>query len=102
VTVAALVDAEAGLCAAARSAAADPTAARAAFFDRAHDAVHTVARALQDLDRAQAADLLEAKEKVESGFAIRPPTLPADVTRLAEVYRSGLGRLAISVPPCEK
>ena len=102
VTVAALVDAHAGLCEAERSAATDPVAARAAFFDRSHDALHTVARALQDVDRAQAGGLLEAKEKVESGLDSRSPTLAADVARLADVYHDALGRLAISAPPCEK
>lgn len=102
VAVATLVDAQAGLCEAEESAATDPLAARAAFFDRSHDALHTVARALQDVDRAQAGGLLEAKEKVESGLDSRPPTLAADVARLADVYHDALGRLAISAPPCEK
>ena len=102
VPVANLVEAEAGLCDAHDAAATDPVAARAAFFDRSHDALHTVARALQDVDRATAAELLEAKEKVESGLESRPPTLAADIAHLAEVYRGGLGRLAISAPPCEK
>jgi len=102
VTVAALIDAEAGLCAARASAATDPSAARADFFDRSHDALHTVARGLEDVDRAQAAGLLEAKERVETGLDNRSPTLTDDIAHLADVYRSGLGRLAISSPPCEK
>ncbi len=102
VAIASLVDAEAGMCAARASAVTDPAAARAAFFDRAHDPIHAVARGLEDVDRPQAAELLEAKERVESGLDTRPPTLADDVAHLAEVYRAGLGRLAISAPPCDK
>jgi len=98
VAVAALVDAHAGLC----QAADQPDAARRLFFDRSHEALHTVARALEDVDRAQAAELLQAKEKVESELAVPPAGLPDDLRRLADVYRAGLGRLAITAPPCEK
>jgi hypothetical protein len=98
VAVSSLVDAHAALC----EAAAAPDAARRLFFDRAHEQLHTVARALEDVDRAQAAQLLQAKEKVESELPNPPPTLPDDLRRLAGVYRDGLGRLAITVPPCDK
>lgn len=98
VAVAPLVDAHAGLC----QAAAQPDAARRLFFDRSHEALHTVARALEDVDRAQAGELLQAKEKVESELASPPPSLPQDLRRLADVYRAGLGRLAITAAPCDK
>jgi hypothetical protein len=98
VAVAPLVDGHAGLC----QAAAQPNAARRLFFDRSHEALHTVARALEDVDRAQAAELLQAKEKVESALPASPPNLPDDLRRLASVYREGLGRLAIEAPPCDK
>jgi hypothetical protein len=98
VAVASLIDAHTALC----QAAADPDAARRLFFDRAHEQLHTVARALEDVDRAQAAALLEAKEKVESELPNPPPALPDDLRRLAAVYRDGLGRLAITAPPCDK
>ncbi|HEV3496501.1 MAG TPA: class I SAM-dependent methyltransferase [Actinomycetes bacterium] len=39
---------------------------------------------------------------VESGLDAPGPTLPDDLTRLAEVYRASLGRLAITAPPCDK
>ncbi len=98
VAVAPLVDAHAALC----QAAAEPDAARRHFFDRAHEPLHTVARALEDVDRAQAAQLLQAKEKVESELPNPPASLPDDLRRLAAVYRDGLGRLAITAPPCDK
>ena len=98
VRVATLVDAHAGLCDAAR----DPAGARRPFFDRSHEALHTVADGLDDVDRVQAAQLLEAKEKVESGLGGPGPGLAEDLLRLADVYRSSLGRLAIEARPCEK
>ena len=98
VAVAPLVDAHASLC----LAATRPDSARALFFDRAHEALHTVARAVEDVDRAQAAELLQAKEKVESELDARPPDLPDHLSRLADVYRTSLGRLAIEAPPCDK
>ena len=98
VTVARLVDAHAGLC----DAAADPANARRIFFDRSHEALHTVARALDDVDRAQEAQLLEAKEKVESTLDPPGPHLTDDLRRLADIYRASLGRLAITAPPCAK
>ena len=98
VTVARLVDALAGLCEAAES----PATARALFFDRSHEALHTVARGVEEVDRAQAGALLQAKEKVESELDARPANLPDDLRRLAASYRASLGRLAIEAPPCDK
>lgn len=98
VAVASLLDAHAALC----EGAAAPDAARRLFFDRAHEQLHTVARALEDLDRAQSAQLLEAKERVESDLVNPPPTLSDDLRRLAGVYRDSLGRLAITAPACDK
>lgn len=98
VTVARLVGAHAGLC----EAATSPVTARALFFDRSHEALHAVARGVEEVDRAQAGALLQAKEKVESQLDIPAPTLPDDLRRLADVYRTSLGRLAIEAPPCDK
>lgn len=98
VAVTSLVDAHAALC----EAAAAPDAARRLFFDRSHEPLHTVAKALEDVDRASAAQLLQAKEKVESALPNPPAGLPDDLRRLAAVYRDSLGRLAITAPPCDK
>ncbi|MDQ4070488.1 MAG: hypothetical protein M3203_13610 [Actinomycetota bacterium] len=93
-----LVDAHTALC----EAAARPDQARALFFDRSHDALHEVARMLEDADRAQAARLLEAKQTVESELEASGRSQPEDVLRLADTYRTSLGRLAITVAPCNK
>lgn len=100
VPVARLVDAAAGLCQARKVAATDPVAARAAFFDRSHEALHIVARVLEPVDRPLAAQLLEAKQKVEAELDAGPPSLAGDLGRLSDVYRAGLGRLAIESSPC--
>ncbi len=99
VAVAPLVDAHTALC---QAAARPVPEVRVLFFDRSHDALHTVARALEDVDRAQAAQLLVAKEKVESELGGSSGGLPDDLSRLADVYRASLGRLAITAVPCEK
>jgi hypothetical protein len=101
VTPARLVDASAGLCEAKAAAGSDPEKARATFYDRSHSALHTVARGLEPVDRALATQLLEAKGKVEAELeAIPPKPSPADLGALDDVYRAGLGRLAITAPPC--
>jgi hypothetical protein len=97
VAVEPLVDAHEALC----QAAADLDQARALFFDRSHEALHTVARGLEDVDRAQAAQLLEVKERVESELGAHREN-PQDLSRLADVYRASLTRLAITAPPCDK
>ena len=48
--------------------AGDLTAARQAFYDTAHQALHELAADAARTDRPVAARLLEAKEAVESGF----------------------------------
>ena len=52
------------LCAATRSGV-DLEEQESAFFDRAHDALHDLARRATDVDPEAAADLLEAKQAVE-------------------------------------
>lgn len=56
----------------------DPAAAEAAL-GRAHDGLHTLARELKETDRRDtAADLLEAKQRVEAAFAA--DTVPDDLS----------------------
>ncbi len=90
------------LCAARDQAGADVMAARTTFYDRSHDALHDIARALDPVDRAASGRLLEAKQQVETGLDASPPPadLVADFQRLADVTRAGLAELDVDVPPC--
>lgn len=66
------------VCTAATSArAGDLTAARQAFYDTAHQALHQLAADAARTDRPVAARLLEAKQAVESRFS--SPAVPADL-----------------------
>lgn len=104
VAVTVLTDAVGALCEAREQAlGGNQPAARATFFDRSHDPMHTLARALEDVDRADAARLLEAKEQVEGDFddpAVPDGDLVAHVTELQDIAALGLGRLRIQVQPC--
>lgn len=75
-----------GLCQAGQAASrGDAAGARAVFFDRSHQPLHELAAAAQERDRAAAARLLEAKERVESGLEKPSPTLADDLDTLAVV-----------------
>lgn len=66
------------VCAAASEArAGDLPAARQAFYDTAHQALHELAADAASTDRPVAARLLEAKESVETGFS--SPPAPAEL-----------------------
>lgn len=70
-----------GLCVA-RASAARPTAARRAFFDRAHQPIHELAAVVAASDRATAGRLLEAKQSVERDLAAEATALAGDLDRL--------------------
>ncbi len=91
--------AHAGVC---DAAGAGPDRAETIFFDRAHDALHELARALQETDRPLAARLLAAKQDVEADFeaASRAASARADLVRLAAVTGDALDRLDIDTPDC--
>ena len=99
-----LTEVVAAVCDAARQAAGDVAAARTTFAGRAHDGLHDIARELEEVDRALAARLLEAKAAVEGDFNASPPpaSVVDDLTRLADRAREGLARLAVEAPPCQK
>ena len=103
VAVSALEDAANALCTARDQARTDVEAAETTFYDRSHDALHTMARALEPVDRAQAARLLEDKQRVEAAFAGDPSAaaMAHELDRLARVTRAGLAALAVSVPECQ-
>jgi hypothetical protein len=90
-----------GLCRAAE-AAGDPEAAEESFA-RVHTDLHTVARALQEVDRKAAARLLVAKQKVEDDFRRRAPAseLTPDLDGLISATADGLARLDVTVAPCD-
>jgi len=89
-----------GLCQAA--AAGDPETAEESFAG-VHSDLHTVARALQEVDRKAAAALLVAKQKVEDDFRRRAPAseLTPDLERLFTATQDGLARLEVTVAPCD-
>lgn len=96
-------EAAAGLCAAAAAAGeGDLEEARATFYDRAHDALHEIARAAEAADRTTVARLLERKQQVESGLdgAGPAPGLARDLGALAGVTGDVLADLSITVEPC--
>jgi hypothetical protein len=102
VPVARLAGYATAICEAARQAATDVGAASKTFNGRAHDGLHLIARGLETVDRAAAATLLEAKQKVEADFSKPPPAaqLVADLNHLADVTRSSLTRFGVNVDAC--
>lgn len=102
VSVARLERAATALCTARDQAKGDVKQANSTFYDRSHDDLHTLARALDPVDRAAAARLLEDKERVETDFrdGVPTPQLVSDLDSLARSTRAGLAALSISVPSC--
>ena len=104
VPVARLTDAVENLCTARADAPHRLRAAEARFFDRSHETLHLIARALEDVDRPLAARLLEAKQKVEADFSglASGDRVADDLGRLIGATRAALDRLAVPIPPCAK
>jgi hypothetical protein len=102
VTTAKLRAIAAGLCEAARQAAADTSAAEKTFQGKSHDGLHLIARGLQDIDRPASATLLEAKQKVEGDFSnhAQGSQVAADLRSLSEVTKSSLARFNVTVDAC--
>lgn len=91
-----------GLCLARSQADTDPSSVRGTFYDRSHEAIHTIARQLEAVDRSVAARLLEAKQAVEVDVNAQPPapTLATDLDRLIDAARLGLARLSVPTRAC--
>jgi hypothetical protein len=90
------------LCEAKDQAAPDPEAARRIFFDRAHDPLHDVAAAAEEVDRSSAARFLEAKQAVEADLqAMAAPELASDLGRLVAATRDALKDLSVSTEGCD-
>ncbi len=102
VPVSLLQGAAAGLCTARAQAGADVKAAATTFYDRSHDALHDLARALDASDRAASARVLEGKQRVESALerGAPGPDVAAELGSLAEVTRQALARLGVDAAPC--
>ena len=92
----------AGLCVARDQALRAPARVRTTFFDRSHDTLHALAKALEAVDRVLTARLLEAKNTIEADLAFDPPpgSLAADLDRLITSTRAGLRRLGEPAPGC--
>jgi hypothetical protein len=90
----------AGLCTAADQVrTGDTSDARRTFFDESHDTLHRLADDVTERDRAAAATLLEAKERVEAGLEAESPTLPDDLDALVAATRAAVRVTGDSVPP---
>jgi hypothetical protein len=81
-----------------------PTApmASATFYDRTHQELHVIAAATEEQDRAKAATLLEAMQRVEA--ELERPLLPAgfsaDVETLVGATRGALASIGLDAPGC--
>ena len=94
-----------GVCGVARQArAGDPAAARALFVGRVHEDLHQLADELSEMDRAVAARVLEAKQRVEDDLdrPVAPPDLGSDADELVAATGEGLRRLGLAVEECER
>jgi ribosomal protein S18 acetylase RimI-like enzyme len=82
--------------------ATDRVEAEATFLDRSHATLHVIAAATEVRDRGAAADLLEAKQRVEADLAggdLRPG-FAADVRALIDATRAALAAIGLDAPAC--
>jgi hypothetical protein len=82
--------------------APDAPAASATFYDRTHQELHVIAAATEERDRAKAAALLEAMQRVEA--ELERPLLrggfSADVESLVGATRGALASIGLDAPGC--
>lgn len=84
-----------GLCEATTLAqGGDVEAAAEVFQDRSHEYLHVLADDLSDRDRASAARLLEAKQRVEAAFGDPISAGPQETAALLRDLQSALGEAA--------
>ena len=80
---------------------AQPGEARALFFDRAHGPLHVLADDVAEEDRATAADLLEAKQQVESTLdSDQSADLGEELGRLVDATVAALTVIDVEVQAC--
>ena len=92
-----------GLCAVQGSLeAGDVEGAEVTFEDEVHEPLHELADEAESADREAAADLLEAKQRVEAGFAASTPAseLTADVAALLAATSAAMETLGLQAPAC--
>lgn len=79
----------------------DLDAARDVFFSRAHATLHVMASELSNTDRSLAAELLEAKNRVEQELTgVGPQTAAAALDHLLSISKQALISLGMSSPSC--
>ena len=102
IDVARLVEAVGGLCEARQEAAAEPTAAKATYDRRAHEAVDATAQALLSSYQLLASSITEVVGQMEAAMATEaaPAALADDLARLTGLMREGLARLGITTGAC--
>jgi hypothetical protein len=102
VAASSLREAVTGLCVALERLPSDPPAARDAFYSLSHDRLHTIAAAVQEIDRPAAGSLLRAMAVVEERFArpLSPASLATAFDRLLAATRVALRALSIPAEPC--
>jgi hypothetical protein len=100
VTPEAARDAVLGLCE--LESTTDARRAEATFLDRSHATLHMIAAAADARDRASAAALFEAKQRVEEALARPqlPPRFRRDVETLIGATRNALDAIGLDAPPC--
>jgi hypothetical protein len=76
--------------------------ARATFLDRSHATLHAIAAAADARDRASAAALFEAKQRVEAALAREdlPSRFRRDVETLIGATRDALDAIGLDAPAC--
>jgi hypothetical protein len=92
------------LCDVRAEAGRDVAAARTTFANRAHQALHIVAGAVERTDRRRSGELLLAKQRVESDFAAdaTPNTLQYDIDRLIERAADAAPVVDLAQPRCDR
>jgi hypothetical protein len=79
----------------------DLDAARDVFFTRAHATLHVMASELSNTDRPLAAELLEAKNRVEQELTgVGPQTAAEAIDRLLSISKQALISLGMNSPSC--
>jgi hypothetical protein len=78
--------------------------ARRVFQDQSHAYLHELAAQLQERDRALAAQLLEAKQRVESGLqgGANPEILASQIGGLRAVVESAVAAVGLKNVGCFK